>query len=296
LTKKISLITSWGNALGTGHIQRMITLLWYFNTNNLYNTEIILKKIPPFFPNEFKNFIKETPSPDTDLIIRDMKNSTIAEIKNYGKKIIAIDDAGPGRYKANYAIDLLPNLINKNVPMQNIFIYGYTFVNTTNKLRKTIYKKDIDFTIYPMHGNNEYAVNIIKYLPTSAKVAVLLRNDSYIIQNNIIEKINDNFASIIFRTNVLISHFGILLYEAYISSCKLIAINPTNYCYNLANCIKDKMLLANFKNFKNINKKIFSATISNINISENTYISSESIYTKIILNIKNFTNHIKNFL
>ena len=297
MCKKLSLVTSWGGDFGTGHIQRMLTLLWYYTTNKLFDTEIILKnEIPPFFPEELKQYIKDKPSADTDLIIRDMRDSLSDEIINYNKKIVVIDDNGPGRYAATCIIDILPNLVYNDAATHGNFIYGHNFVNTTNKLRKLMYKKDIDYTIYPVHENEEYAKTIIQLLPKKAKIAVLLRDKSYVTQDGEERKLENDFASTIFKTKTLISHFGILLYEAHIASCELIAINPTKHCYNLSQLVKDEMLLANFGNIETIDTKHFSKVLSKTKISDNTYIGVDSVYTKILLNLKNFTTIIKNLL
>lgn len=297
MCKKLSLVTSWGSHYGTGHLQRMLTLLWYYNTNKLFNTEIILNKLPPpFFPEELKQYIRSSPSIDTNLIIRDMRDSSSEEIINYNSKVVVIDDNGPGRHEATHVIDILPNLLYKNDLANDTFIYGYTFLNTTHELKKVIYKKDIDFTIYPIHENKEYARSIIKLLPKQARIAVLLRDESYLNIDGKEIALKDNVASTLFRSKVVISHFGILLYEAYISSCEILAINPTNYCYNLAQLMKDRMIIANFGNLKTINKKTFSNILSNVKVSDNAYIGVDSVYTKVLLNLQNFTTIIKKLL
>ena len=297
MKNKISLVTSWGNEYGTGHMHRMITLLWYFTTNNIFEVELVSRYIPSFFPTEFLHLIKHKVSSDTDLIIRDMRNSTAEDIEQYDKKVVVIDDNGDGRLKATKSIYLLPNLYYNDDVSKNMFIYGYNFIKSLVNLNNTIFKKDIDFTIYPVHNNKDYAKDIIKFLPKESKIAVLIHNDSYIIHNKEIKIINNNeYASIILRTKTLISHFGILLFEAYIASCKLITINPTNYCYLLSQLIKNEMLVINFGNLYTINKQTFIDTISNLKLPDNAYISVDSIYSKLLISLEKFSNCIKELL
>jgi len=60
--------------------------------------------------------------------------------------------------------------------------------------------------------------------------------------------------------------------------------------------MKDRMIVANFGNLKTINKKTFSNILSNVKVSDNAYIGVDSVYTKVLLNLQNFTTIIKKLL
>ncbi len=287
--------TSWGKALGMGHIQRMATLLWYLNERKNIKTFLISDAIPDFFPVELRNYVKTNIDFKPDIIIRDMRDSTEDEITHLKKtgKVIVIDDNGPGRRLADHAIDILPNPdpSERRKKDSGIFIYGYNFLKAVSDLKGKTIKKELDFAIYP--GNSptkEYIDFLISLLPDNSTYTLLNGENSYLVKNGKkLDACNSSYAEIVLSSRVVISHFGITLYEGYISGCRLISINPTPYHSLLSEMAKDFLSLINLGEFKIMDPGEARFLIQEaVKMPLHKNVNSGHVYKKIIAGLENF--------
>ena len=97
--------TFWGDTIGYGHVQRMMTLLWYLNQKDC-KAFFVSETIPPFFPAHMKSYVKTDIDIQPDIIIRDKRDSSVEELKVLQKKgrVLVIDDNGKGRESADFVI------------------------------------------------------------------------------------------------------------------------------------------------------------------------------------------------
>ena len=129
-TKTVAIVTGHGGHLGTGHIQRAVSLAWYFSS--IPGVESVIRASEPsgVFNDEIHQLFSLTEPVSPDIIIRDMRDSTVEEMQELRcvAKVLAVDDIGEGRDAADWCIDLLPNpglgSSNDFVFQQRHFVFG----------------------------------------------------------------------------------------------------------------------------------------------------------------------------
>ncbi len=245
--REVSIVTGWGDHLGTGHLQRMANLADFINRESSFRAFLICGRKPAFLPDSLHDYFSERIRPECGLIIRDMRNSGIVEMKGLKGlcRVIAVDDCGPGREMADCPIDLLPNLtyaINK----KELFIYGYTFTDSIRRLGNHPVRKDIDYALYcGISPSRETVDSLLTLIPDNRSCAILAGSDSRVIKKGTIKPLQKSYAETLLSARVLISHFGITLYEGHIAGCRLVSINPTGYHSQLADIAKHDLGLTN---------------------------------------------------
>ncbi len=318
-SKTIAILTDWGNSIGSGHIQRMTSLLWYLIISKNINAYIVLDHLPPFFPDELKAHWKTEFTPKPDLIIRDMRDSTASEIRALSEisRVLIIDDNGEGREIADHLIDILPTTENtgrnKNREPDNLFIYGYGFMNSlhtitgkshapkdiTEQKPDKIIEKKIDLSIYPgFPPSKEYTDFLIGLLPADSKYAILRGDRSYLqIEGKRYGFSGESYAETLLSSKVLISHFGILLYEAYLSECRIVCINPSPYHSRLAERVKDHLGIENLGEYTALNRKRAQKIIGeSIQKPLSDRINVQGVYLTVLESLERFCNYLMSLL
>jgi len=242
---KIIIITGTGGILGTGHFQRMLNLAVNLNSTNYFSASIQLKQNEHPLPEKFSDFFINTIPSDTDLIIRDMRDSSREEmtILKQSAPVLAIDDSGQGRESADYSLNLLPVPsadLKTSRPDMSLFLYGYNFAEGISALtKKKYYKRDIDITIYTGYNpSSELLSAIRKSIPASA-CSVLLKEGKTENFTGLILQSEIPYAEIISRSKIVITHFGLTMFEAEACGCRIAALNPTIYHGSLTDLIRN---------------------------------------------------------
>ncbi|HOT43275.1 MAG TPA: hypothetical protein PLM53_00945 [Spirochaetota bacterium] len=247
IKREVSIVTGWGGHLGTGHVQRMASLAFHINRHTPLKAYLVCERKPGFLPELFDDCIVNAIRPDSAFIIRDKRDSTISDmeaLQSHGR-VIAIDDCGPGRGQADLAIDLLPNLQYSSYD-KDLFIFGFTFADSVMKLGVRTVTKDIDFAVYCGISPPQRTIAAITALiPVKYSYAVLAGATQTLFKDGTAEPLNKSYAEILMSSKVLITHFGITLYEGLISGCKIITINPTEYHSRLSDIAGDGIDLVN---------------------------------------------------
>jgi hypothetical protein len=247
IKREVSIITGWGDHLGSGHIQRMANLASHINVHTSLQAFLICEQKPAFLPESFNDIVSKTIRPGSSFMIRDRRDSSIGEMKElerYGR-VIAIDDCGPGRDLADLPIDLLPNL-TYSIAKKELFIYGFTFADSIKNLGASPVHKDLDYAIYCGISPSRRTIDtILSLIPTQCSCAILTGDDSTLLKDGIIMPLHKTYAEALLSARVLITHFGITLYEGYIAGCRLITMNPTEYHSRLSDIAKDDLGLIN---------------------------------------------------
>jgi spore coat polysaccharide biosynthesis predicted glycosyltransferase SpsG len=298
----IAIKTSTGASFGTGHMQRMSSLLWYLNETKNTKTFLVSDKIPDSFPFELKKYFKTNFDFSPDLIVRDMRDSSADEITKIRKiaPVLVIDDNGPGRKTADHVIDILPNPDINNYKFDSkIFIYGYSFLTAVRHLKNKTIKKNLDCAIYPGNSaSKEYIDFLISLLPENSDYALLNGKDSYVFKHGKRDRIKESlYAELILSSKAVISHFGITLYEAFIANCGIIAINPTAYHSMLADMAKDYLHLANLGEYTNL--IIAEAKIQIQKASQSplcSLVKANDVYAKITNGLDEFAKLLFNLI
>lgn len=282
MANKIALQCAWGNYFGSGHIQRMGSLLNYLTVDKKIQAKLITSPPPPFSLDEIHNKVSSEIEKDTDLIIRDIRDSTVQEIEDLKKiaPVIVIDDCGEGRKSADLAVDLLPNLKypRKHETIKEApFIYGYNFTKAITELPHKEFIKDIDFCIYAgFDAAQEYRNFLISLIPDGASAVILDGKESTLLYHGKTFKTDMVYPFPMLFGKNLISHFGITLFEGDLCGCRIFTINPEDYHSQLADNAAGLLGLTNFGVYprvddiriKNSLKDAASAQKSNINFTE----------------------------
>ncbi len=291
--KKIAIITDWDEDLGSGHIQRMATVAKSFSKITNLDISIINNKDINFLKNFPKNIVKSKIDGNEDLIICDKRDSTIIEISELNEiaKTVVIDDNGEGRNVADFKIDLLPNIRHDDAKILPL-VYGYNFVESLNELKgKTIYKK-IDVVFYagfnPPKSKLEKLISII---PDNLDYVVLNGEDSFSIISGVkSEKLNKTYAEYILSSKILISHFGITLYEADLCNTKSFVVNPTSYHSELTDKVKNSINLGLLDDIDiKRSKKLIQYEINNYKAQN---VSVDFVIKKVNARIEGFVNFV----
>jgi spore coat polysaccharide biosynthesis predicted glycosyltransferase SpsG len=291
----IAIKTSAGDSLGTGHIQRMCSLLWYLNERKNIKAFLISDYTGDSFPSVLKKYSKTNFDFLPDIIIRDMRDSSEDEIERLKKTspVIVIDDNGQGRKAADHAIDILPNPEAKNKEFNNkIFLYGYNFLTALLELNNKNLKKELDFAIYPGNSaSSEFIGFLTSLLPEKSSYAMLTGKNSYLIKNGKKENLKESlYAETILSSKAVISHFGITLYESFIAKCKIISINPSEYHSKLADMAGDYLHITNLGESAKLNAADAKVSIKKATqISLCREINAADVFRKVIDGLENFS-------
>ncbi|MBN1500991.1 MAG: hypothetical protein JW982_12595 [Spirochaetes bacterium] len=233
MTTDISIVTGWGGIYGSGHFRRMLLLAVHLTEKYRYSVEICGKNLPvgnyTGLPVKFKNDYPEK----THLIIHDRRDSTVNEISELQRKapVITVDDTGEGRFTADRVLDLLPNLEFSREYNRNIFLYGYDFFENLKKIYYEI-NRDSDFLYYFTGSNDD--LNRVRNLIPGKKLMILYNSDVYEKELCQEMKLSVNYTEALFKNEYVITHFGILPYEAILCGCRPVFINPSEYHSKLA--------------------------------------------------------------
>ncbi len=303
--KIIAIKSAWSESLGMGHIQRMTALLWFLNQKDDMTAVLVADSMPESFPENLLYYIKSEIDIEPDLIISDMRDSSAEDIKHLKVKspVLVIDDNGEGRSIADFKIDLLPNpeISNNEYPdsRKDFFIYGYNFISSLAELGDRKIETKFDFTIYPGNRRSgEHTDLLLSLLPENSTVAVLGGSDPCILKEGEWQNIGKkSYAEIFLSSKIILSHFGITLYEGSIAGCKLISINPTPYHDTLSCLEKENLDLVNLGVRDRLNKKEASATIASVlNEAQDENIPASKVYQKTIENLENFYIFLKGLI
>ena len=232
---KILLLTDQNVSLGSGHIQRMLSLRDYLNNCG------------------FAAGLASSADGGAgiELFIRDMRDSHTDEIKVLQKTapVVAIDDRGSGRAVANKVIDLLPHPAHRDNDTDyhpEAFLYGYEFCKSIESFTGSL-NKDIPFVMYAGAKADEETINFLLAAAPKELSGIMLANNRRIkIENGKnAGEADRTYAEIILSANVLVSHFGITMYEAALGGASVIAINPSEYHNVLAQSASELNIVHN---------------------------------------------------
>ncbi|PKL38585.1 MAG: hypothetical protein CVV44_11950 [Spirochaetae bacterium HGW-Spirochaetae-1] len=294
--KNIAIITDWNPGLGSGHIQRMAALADFLNKNDICRARIITARALPFTDTSFFPWIAEKIPGNTDLIIRDMRDSTGKEIEalQASAPVLVIDDNGAGRQQADFAIDLLPNpdiQPGSSAYHPESFIYGHSFSSSIAALGNRVFQKDIDLAIYPGAGAPpEHLEYLIRLVPEGA-TAVILGGDKHILVTggSVTGEVRKSYGEIILSSRAILSHFGITLYEGFIASARLLALNPSDYHAHLTDLATD-LAVINLGVRDSADPVMISNIIAQaVKNPPASSISAREVLNKINMGLENFT-------
>jgi len=301
--KNLIITTGTDGPLGTGHLQRMLNLASYMNEKHDFDISFLIKTGEYPLPPEFSlKKISSLPG-GCDLIIRDMRNSTKQEILSLSKTapVLAIDDAGEGKSQAAYSINLLPLPSSSSSvvdPDYDKFIYGYNFTNGVKNLKnRKISERDIDITVYAGFTPPPSLLNQIgKSLPSNSRAVILSSGKPVVLTGApLVEEIS--YAEILARTKIVMTHFGITMFEAHISGCMIAALNPTAYHSELTETVRKEMKIINASEYSKFDPVIMSDDlILNLKKYNLTNISADEILNRINRGLENFTGYIYKIL
>jgi hypothetical protein len=298
--KNILIVTGTGGIYGTGHFQRMLALAFHLNGTGLFSVKIFLKQnqFPPDISSEF--LLTESIPEQTDLIITDMRDSLEDEmlfLKEYAP-VLAIDDSGPGNNIADYTLTLLPVPSGSNkpvIPDTSKFLYGYNFSKGVESLSvRNFDERNIDITVYA--GNNplpELVTEIKKSIPESANSLLLTGNEPELLTGKISFS-GTGYAEILCRTKIMVTHFGLTMFEADICGCRIAALNPSTYHSTLSEMMKDEFRLLFSQEYNSFSpERLYEIIDTALKNFTDKKISVNYIVKKIHQNMDNFTAYLK---
>ena len=301
--KKIVILTGTGGDLGTGHLQRMMNLASYINEKHDFEISLLIKSGDYPLPPELSMMKISSLPGSCDLIIRDMRNSSKQEMLALSgtAPVLAVDDAGEGKNSAGNSIDLLPLPLSSSAQIQADycrFLYGYTFKQGIKELRdENIQKRDIDVTIYAGFSPPESLLSqISKSIPENTRVVILSAGKPVVLTGDPLpDKIS--YSGILARTKIVMTHFGITMFEAHICGCEIAALNPTNYHSELTGTVRRDMKIIHSAEYANFDPVIMSDDLMlNLKKSNFPVLSPEDILDKINNGLENFTRYIYKIL
>lgn len=299
--KRITIVTGTGGILGTGHIQRMLNLALHLNRNNNFSALIYLSQNEHPTEEKFSGLITPFIPAETDLIIRDMRDSTIEEMDSLRRiaPVLAIDDSGSGRRLADFIINLLPVPVTDGItvkPETELFLYGFNFTQGISLIKnKSSFIKDIDVTIYTGYNPPTELISLIREsIPSSAVTVLLKEGKAENFQGDILKE-ETPYSEIIYRSKIVITHFGLTMFEAHICGCKIAALNPTKYHNELTETVNDDFAVIYSEEYSQLNPPDLKKTITAELLTGFSRIhSADDILKKIDKGINNFSDFLDN--
>jgi spore coat polysaccharide biosynthesis predicted glycosyltransferase SpsG len=314
MNKKIVIVTGTGGDLGTGHFQRMANLAVSINKEKSLSASIFLSSSThthshthrhthehthkeDILTERFKDILIEDIPQDSDLIIRDMRDSSIDEMESLKKiaPVLAIDDIGEGKNLADHTLYLLPTSAADEIKLNSgLFLYGYDFIYGIELLKgKKSIKKDIDAAIYLGFDPDKELVSKIKRSINKNISAILLANGRALSLTGMVIPDNIRYGEILCRSKIVITHFGITMFEAYICGCKIAALNPTLYHNILTDIIYDDFNILYMSDYASFAPdEMFNIIDQNLKIINDKAASVDKILKKIRSNNENFIKYI----
>lgn len=243
MQKRISIITNAGGHLGSGHVQRMANLADFIRRETTHEVYIVMKGGAGLLPPSLRPLCVDSIPPASSLLIRDMRDSTLEEMSALRRiaPIIAVDDCGPGRNTATQPIDLLPNP-HDTVPRNDLFLFGHNFTETIRAIDMKTIDKTIDVALYcGFRPAPETVQSLLSLVPEELTCALLAGDDSRIIEGKKSVPLPCSFAESLLASRVLVTHFGITLYEGHMSGCRIVSANPTAYHASLVDKVDPEL-------------------------------------------------------
>jgi len=301
--RNILIVTGTGGALGTGHLQRMLALAVHLNATDSFSVKIFLKQ--NYFPPDesFKNLLTDIIPENTDLIIRDMRDSNMEEILDLKKiaPVLVIDDSGYGYSVMDYKVTLLPvpSEVNKPVkPDTSMFLYGYNFTRGIESLAEKIFsERDIDVAVYAgSNPSQELVAAIKKAIPETANSVLLTRKEPVLLTGNVLFSDTD-YTEILCRTKIMVTHFGLTMFEANTCGCLIAALNPSAYHGALTEIISKEFNILynseyNFFSPEHL-RNVIEKALKNFTDKK---VSVNYIIEEINKGMNNFTTYVKNIM
>ncbi len=292
MQKRISIITGVGGHLGSGHLQRMANLAEFIIGETAYDVSIVMKGGVDLLPPALRPRCVDSIPSASSLLIRDMRDSTLEEMSALRRvaPTIAVDDCGPGRNLATHPIDLLPNPLD-TVPRSDLFLFGHAFTASIRAIDIKTINKTIDVALYcGFRPVPETVQSLLSLVPEELTCALLAGDDSRIIESKRSVPLPCSFAEALLASRVLVSHFGITLYEGHISGCRLVSVNPTAYHASLVDKVDPVLNPVNLGILPVTNPSHAASII--LKTARNPLV--KSIETAIIL--EQITRKLRNFL
>jgi len=265
--KRIAIITGAGPTLGTGHLQRMALLAHYLQADGNYEVNLVTEAL---LPDELEDLRHSEVSQTTSLIIRDMRDSDKDEMDRLQKiaPVLALDDAGPGGSLADHRLNLLPSppgAQNDRDYNPSLFLYGYNFARSLKKLENRQLQRSIDLVIYPGANPSEKTLARYRDLIPSGKSAGFFYNNLFQVtgSQSLPQKLENSFAGILLSSRVLLTYFGISLFEGHAAGCRLGVLDPGDYHNSLTSQI-DWSTLYNLGTWQDIDTKKVKTEIGQI--------------------------------
>ncbi len=295
----VTITTAWGEGFGSGHLQRMI-FLYHLLCDKGLDPLIVTASDPAFIMDSGCRFTDSVPR-KSRLIIRDMRDSTAAEIQSLKSTapVVVIDDCGEGRQYADLAIDLLPHPDHPFTSPEFSdcpFLFGFNFVNAMTSLTGSHFEKDIDILIYTgLNPSPGYLSFIHTCIPEGWKALIADGTECFRCAGG--KKTGEiiSYAESLLRSKILLSHFGISLFEGNLCGCALASVNPTAYHSSLARLVRGTMGVTNFGVFGEVNPADVKKGLKEITVaSERT--DGTIIRKRIARHAELFLDRIEHFI
>jgi hypothetical protein len=301
--KKIVIVTGSGGILGTGHIQRMLNLAVQLNSMENYSATIFLKQNHYPLERKFFSILTDNIPHDASLIIRDMRDSSKDEIQQLKKTapVLVIDDSGAGRESADYSLDLLPLPAEKQKdvkPDTSVFLYGYNFAEGISLLNGSVFlKRDIDIAVYAGYEPVPELLSSIRMsIPDSADSVLLKGGKAQNFTGSILNE-ETAYSEILSRAKIVLTHFGLTMFEADACGCRIAALNPSPYHGSLTETVKDDFNIiysGTYESFSNDDlRKVFQMELKR---EDNKNFSQDEVLKRIKSGTDNFINYIKELI
>jgi hypothetical protein len=249
--RKCAILTAWGESYGMGHFQRMLFLSRYLEGKGI-PVSLVVNPAEPLPPKEESNIYSQEIPEGSDLIIRDRRDSTRDEIESLMKKapVIVIDDCGEGRSFACGAIDCLPDLEHWKGDRsfkESPFLFGLTFAQTINDAAGRSFDKDIDLCVYTGHDpSDEYRKYLLAAVPGGMTAVLCDGSRNLMVRDGKTTDDGPAYPEALLRSKILLTHYGVTLFEGKLCGCALATVNPTTYHDALADRVRNYLGMINF--------------------------------------------------
>ncbi len=250
----VIIYTRAGKGYGYGHLKRSISL--YNKLIEKYQVSIIIyeyksakailesKKIKYYSINSSTQLKKVLTSRRPNLLITDIRDTSLEITKWMRKytKILSIDDYGLGSHYANVTIHMLAKpsqlSLTANFTGQKYLVLPDDLI--TYKKKKSVHEIKnvlISFGGEDPYGLSKQTISLINKLTGEYNITIILGPLYQGTKDLPVAKIidfPDNIYPYIEESDILITSYGLTVYESLMIGTPVITINPTEYHNDLA--------------------------------------------------------------
>ena len=157
--------------------------------------------------------------------------------------------------------------------------------------------KDVDVAIYAGYKPDPDVIEDIRSaIPADASVVLFSCGRPSLLSEKKVP-VDAGYTDLLLRSRVLITHFGITMYEGDLAGCRILAVNPSPYHSELTGMVTGNLNVISAGEYGNIDHRlIYNETAHTMKTAGFQIISKASIRERVNIHFDYFTRVFNNII